>query len=321
MKPDSPLVSYAYESDSYGGFHSPNVACIHGVECPLKPGYAKSLIGPAWFGGPAETSTHYLVGPDDICQGVPENRIAWHCGNGNKCSIALEQCGYAWFSEAEWNTSDGLKQQEHVSALMADVNRRNPLIRLKWLSDVELGYALRNPGTPGGIVTHDQMRRVMGGTTHYDPFNAPNLTISYPLARVISRAVDIRGGKPEPEGIFMALNDQQQADLLRYVTDIAGKVSFLYGNEVIPNGDGILPYSKTAANFNDTRDVKAVVDSIKGVVDWFNQNETIQKEDGSGAYPFTKTAANFNDVRAIADLLEELSVKVTKILESSAPKS
>ena len=198
MQVDSSLVTYAYEASSYNGYHNPNIVCIHDVECPIKNGYARSLIGPAWFGGPAKTSTHYLVGPDDICQGVPENRIAWHCGNGNPRSIAIEQCGYASYSATDWDTSEGLVQQENVSKLLADINQRKPLIRLRTLSDSELRNAWNNPGTPGGITTHDQMRRVFGGTTHYDPWNAPNVGVAYPLQRVIDRAVQIRGGNIDP---------------------------------------------------------------------------------------------------------------------------
>lgn len=198
MQVDSSLVTYAYEASSYGGSHNPNVVVIHDVECPLKRGYARSLIGPAWFGGPAGTSTHYLVGPDDICQGVPENRIAWHCGTGNPRTLAIEQCGYASYSAADWDTPEGLVQQENVSKLLADINRRRPLIRLRTLSDSELLYAWNNPGTPGGVATHNQMSRVIRGTTHYDPFNSPNSSIAYPLQRVVNRAVAIRGGAPDP---------------------------------------------------------------------------------------------------------------------------
>lgn len=226
--PDSSLVSYFYQASSFGGYHDPNVACIHDVEAPLEDGYARSLIGPNWFGGPASTSTHYLVGPDDICQGLSEGRIAWHCGNGNRGSIAIEQCGYARYNLAQWNSPKGLVQQDNVAKLLADINRRRPLIRLRTLSDAELRYALNNPGTPGGIVTHDQMRRAIGGTTHYDPYNAPNAGVAYPLDSVISRAVQYRNGQtPEEDDIV----DQSQFNSLMdgYLSDPANVKKFQFG--------------------------------------------------------------------------------------------
>ena len=194
MQADSSLVNYVYESDSYGGSHTPNIGVIHDVECPLAPGYARSLIGPNWFGGPASTSTHYIVDPVDICQGVPENRIAWHCGTGNPRTIAIEQSGYARFNRGEWTTANGMKQHNLVAKLMADINFRRPLIRLKWLTDGELRTAWNNTGSWGGWATHNQMRRVIGGTTHYDPFNNQDTDQAYPYEMVMALAVKYRGG-------------------------------------------------------------------------------------------------------------------------------
>lgn len=196
MKADSPEVSYVYEASNYGGSHDPNVFCVHSVECPIEDGFARSLIGPNWFGGPAPTSAHYLIGPDDTCQGVPENRVAWHCGNGNRNSIAGEQCGYARYDQAQWNSIKGRAQRTRFARLLADINKRRPLIQLRQLSLSELRYALTHPGTPGGICTHDQMRQAMGGTTHYDPMNSPGAPVAYPLSDLINEAIQIRNGTP-----------------------------------------------------------------------------------------------------------------------------
>lgn len=213
MNIDSSLVTYAYEAASYGGSHSPNIGVLHDVEAPLKAGYAKALIGPDWFGSPkAGTSTHYIVDPVDICQGVPENRIAWHCGIGNRGTIAVEQAGYARNTRADWNTPDGVAQRTNIARLMADINVRRPLIQLRWLTDNELRYAFNNPGTPGGWAHHDQMRRVIGGTTHHDPMNAPDATTAYPLTELMTQAVSIRTGKnpeqPQKDWDEMATPDE-----------------------------------------------------------------------------------------------------------------
>jgi len=236
MIADSSLVNYVYESDSYGGPHNPNIGVLHAVESPLKRGFARSLIGPNWFGGPAPTSTHYNVDPGEICQGVPENRIAWHCGTGNPRSIAVEQAGYARFTRPEWNTPDGVAQRTNIARLMADINVRRPLIRLKWLSDEELRYAFNNPGTPGGWATHDQMRRVIGGTTHYDPMNAPNATTAYPLAELMSQAISIRNGttpdQPQKDWDEMATKDEIRAVVAE---EIARQVTPKIINDVVAN--------------------------------------------------------------------------------------
>ena len=208
MQADSPLVTYVFEASNYGGAQDPNIVCIHDVEAPLEDGYARSLTGPNWFGGPAETSAHYVVGPDDICQGVPENRVAWHCGTGNPRSIAIEQCGYASFTSSDWGTAKGLVQQENVSRLLADINRRRSTIRLRWLSNAELRAAWNNPGSPGGVVVHDQMRATLGGTTHHDPFNGAGQTVAYPLQSVIDRAVQIRDGGTPTDWFDMATKEE-----------------------------------------------------------------------------------------------------------------
>lgn len=197
---DSPVVTYEYWSPNQNGAgQNPNIGVLHDVESPLAPGYAKSLIGPAWFGSTkAGTSTHYIVDPIDICQGVRESVQAWHCGTGNRGSIGVEQAGYARFNRDEWTTSDGLKQRHNVARLMADINSRRPLIRLKWLSDSELRSAFNNPGSPGGWATHNQMSRVIGGTNHYDPMNSAGSDQAYPLSELMNEAVAIRNGSTTP---------------------------------------------------------------------------------------------------------------------------
>lgn len=192
---DSALVTYSYYSPTRGGSQDPNIGVIHSIESPLRPGYAKTLVGPAYFGSSAAgVSIHYLVDPVDTCQGLPETTVGFHVGGGNRGTIGIEQAGYARFSSAEWNTADGQRQMARLSALMADISRRRPKIALRWLSDAQLRGAWGNPGVTGGWVTHDQMRRVIGGTTHYDPWNAPNANTAWPSGSVMANAVAISGG-------------------------------------------------------------------------------------------------------------------------------
>lgn len=194
---DSSLVTYTFWSPNHGGSQNPNFVVIHTIESPLAPGYAKTLCGPAWFGSTKSgTSSTYIIDPVDTCQGVPENTVAWHCGNGNRGSIAIEQSGRAAFNRAQWMTSDGAKQHDRMARLLADINKRRPNIRLQKLTDSELRAAAN--GGPGGITTHDQCRRVLGGTNHHDPWNQENGSMAYPLDYVLDLARTYRGGGKPP---------------------------------------------------------------------------------------------------------------------------
>ena len=62
-----------------------------------------------------EVSFHYAVDDKEVVQGIPENRNAWHCGDGangkgNREGIAIEICysksGGSRFTQAEKNAVD-----------------------------------------------------------------------------------------------------------------------------------------------------------------------------------------------------------------------
>lgn len=70
-----------------------------------------------------EVSFHYAVDDKEVVQGIPENRNAWHCGDGangkgNREGIAIEICysksGGVRFTQAEKNAVD----------LIADILKR-----------------------------------------------------------------------------------------------------------------------------------------------------------------------------------------------------
>ena len=98
--------------------------CCTTSKSPLRAGYARTLQGPAYFGGNAGVSAHYTVDPVDIACGLDEEVIGYHVGGANPGCIGVEQAGYARFTRAEWLTADGRKQQHNVARLMADINRR-----------------------------------------------------------------------------------------------------------------------------------------------------------------------------------------------------
>jgi N-acetylmuramoyl-L-alanine amidase CwlA len=75
------------------------------------------------IGNNQEVSFHYAVDDKEVVQGIPENRNAWHCGDGangkgNREGIAIEICysksGGNRFTQAEKNAVD----------LIADILKR-----------------------------------------------------------------------------------------------------------------------------------------------------------------------------------------------------
>lgn len=164
----------------------PTFGVLHSAETPLAAGYAAAIA--RYFAGGPGTSCHYMVDPRETWGVLDDLLVAWHCGNGNRNSLAVEQAGYARFSLAEWSTPDALAQEERVAAIMRAARDRYG-IGLYWMTDDQLRLA--HAGTiVGGWATHDQCRRVLGGTSHTDPM--PN----YPLDRVMARAIG--GSAPQP---------------------------------------------------------------------------------------------------------------------------
>lgn len=137
---------------------------IHSVEGPLEAGLAESLAR-YYFGTTAcnETSAHAIIGPDLIVEMVPPAWMAWQCGNGNQRGYGMEQTGYARFSRAEWTTPLGMKQLTNV-AWWAAQKCRELGIPARWLTDEQLATKGQK-----GFVTHNDVTRVLGGTTHTDP--------------------------------------------------------------------------------------------------------------------------------------------------------
>jgi hypothetical protein len=216
----SDLVTYSYPGPEFahGGAQPANVNLhvVHDVEAPFTPGMARGLCGPNYFGHGGDpgnpVSIHYLVGPDDICQGTSEEIVAWHVGIGNYGTFGTEQLGFAAMSRAEWLTH--MDQLTNLAKLMTDISRRHPLIRPQWLTDDEVVYAWHNKSTPGGHTTHKQMTRVGLGSDHTDPGDG------WPADVVMSL---VQGVPPSTDWFDMATVDDLRAvvraELAAQVTD------------------------------------------------------------------------------------------------------
>jgi N-acetyl-anhydromuramyl-L-alanine amidase AmpD len=181
----APLVwmpAYSYGSTFSAG--RPLGVVIHSTESDDLPGSAESLMGPNWFGGArAGTSTHKCVDQNSIVEGVKRSTIAWHVGpNGNGLYIGYEFCGRATWTKEQWRTPTNLAMiniaAPHIAADLSFCGA-DP----RWLSLTEVAKGAR------GLLTHNDVKVALGGTTHYDP--GPN----FPYAELLAA---IRGGAPTP---------------------------------------------------------------------------------------------------------------------------
>lgn len=163
----------------------PTFGVLHDAETPLSPGYATSISN--YFSrNTNETSAHFMLGPDLTYQLLDTSLVAWHCGNGNTRSIGVEQAGYAAFTPEQWLTQDGIAQMHRLADLMRDIQAAHG-IGTYFMDDATLLRAYHGE-IVGGWATHDQCRRVLGGTSHTDPM--PN----YPF----SALEQVLGGTPPP---------------------------------------------------------------------------------------------------------------------------
>jgi hypothetical protein len=147
----------------------PTFGVIHTAETPLAAGYAASIA--RYFGRGPGTSCHYMTDPAEAWGVLPDELIAWHVGNGNTNSVGLEQAGYASLPREAWLGADGMAQMTRNAQIMRGARDRYG-IGLHMMTDAELLAAHRRQ-IVGGWATHDQCRRVLGGTTHTDPGNFP----------------------------------------------------------------------------------------------------------------------------------------------------
>lgn len=250
-------VTGTIEAAEYGGswpWGHACILCVHDVESPLAPHYAQSLAEyfarPQSSGGPG-TSAHAIAGPDGLFQMVPYTNMSWNCGpRGNPLTEALEQCGYAEFTAAMWNTPDGLKQQERVAQWLAWRSEQTG-IPLRWATDDDIRRAY-NTGEKVGCCIHWDITHAIGATNHWDTGS------NFPRAQVMARAIEIRSGKAR---FMAALTDAQQTDLYG---DVQVMRKYLEHHEAGEALRLIHDYAQGARD--DARDAKTGVTAVVGAV-------------------------------------------------------
>ncbi|GAB3847297.1 hypothetical protein GCM10029963_28510 [Micromonospora andamanensis] len=120
-----------------------------------------------------KVSSHFYADPKTVVQSLDTKFDAWHAGSttGNRHAISWELTGGNSWSEAYWRTVI-----DRIAPVLADVCREHE-ITPRWLTRDEA-----RDGKTTGFVTHDDMRRFWGGTTHTDP--GPNFPRAYLIAAV-----------------------------------------------------------------------------------------------------------------------------------------
>ncbi|MER7445042.1 peptidoglycan recognition protein family protein [Micromonospora avicenniae] len=115
-----------------------------------------------------KVSSHFYADPKTVIQSLDTKYDAWHAGSstGNKRAIAWELTGTNSWSESYWRTVI-----DRIAPVLADVCRTHGI------TPRFLTAAQAKDGKTTGFVTHDDMRRFWGGTTHTDP--GPNFPRSY----------------------------------------------------------------------------------------------------------------------------------------------
>jgi hypothetical protein len=138
----------------------------------------------------------------------------------------------------------------------------------------------------------DEVQGAVSWLEGYDEMHFEICVTAADLAQVAAILGDATPPPTETDWFDDVTKDEMQAMLDAAIGPLRQQLDFLYRNEVLPD----LPYTKTAANFNDTR-------AIGAQLDFLYRNELLYLDDADqdqGTYPFTKTAANFNDTRAVA---------------------
>lgn len=247
------VVDRFVQAVSHGGaMAKPTLIVIHSAETPLQAGYAKS-IAENWFGKAATTSAHFMVDPVECIRMLSDNVVSYAVGpKANGFTLNIEQAGYAKFSRAEWTTADGLKQIGKVGALVRELSEAHG-IPLRWASDDQIRAAAG--GVLGGVCFHNDIARVLGGTTHTDPM--PN----YPRDLV----QQAWSGTPQEDDMY---GDAQRNEVMTALTQILGNslsTNAAVGNLVVAVLDktsGLV--SRTAVLEGQIAGLTAAVSQLQG---------------------------------------------------------
>lgn len=193
-------------------------------------------------------SSHYYVDGKDLIQSLNTDYKAWHAGSGtgNSYAISYEIVGTNsksrdwWLKNVNWD-----KLAKQIATDMKEFGIKNQHLTIAQMRD----------GKSTGIVTHDDMRRAWGGTTHTDPGS------NFPMDHLIAKVNQYLNGEDEDMdyATFLTYYKKAIADDAVEARDRA--ISWQYAGGGIEAG-------KSALNvFNDiheaVKELKKDVDALK----------------------------------------------------------
>lgn len=174
----------------------------HSAECPLAPGYARSLTN--WSNtSTAQASWHSFVGPDERVRQVPWNLGAWTQGVANQYAIGMECAGYAAYTKAQWLTDLGRAQLENLAHEWTYYWRIEKSlgneIELRWLDTAEVRAVINGNRSISGFCTHGQIEPA----TRWDPGpNFPFVELMNRIKQLVGAAPAVPAKPPAPKELF-----------------------------------------------------------------------------------------------------------------------
>lgn len=140
------------------GHPDDEIYVLHTVECPLAPGYARSLTRWGISSAPS-TSWTVTIGPDEAVGFVPADRAAWHATWINRYARAgLEHTAYAAFGREQWLTPAGVAMLTNSAKWLVTVARISPAA-IRMVTDAEVArITAPGRGPIKGFVLHSQVQ-------------------------------------------------------------------------------------------------------------------------------------------------------------------
>jgi len=134
----------------------------------------------AWFRNPAapNASSHVGIDDDDTALYVPYEFSAWTAASANPVADQAELAAFAAWTPAEWDAHAGLIERTAQWVAERAKARGIPLVRLRD----------QQTKTGTGVCMHVDITRGWGVGTHTD------CGASFPIDRIIARAIQINGG-------------------------------------------------------------------------------------------------------------------------------
>lgn len=200
----SSVIDVGYTGSPYkdsGPLTSIQLWIVHTIECPLAPGYAKSMAN--WGKtSSVQASWHDTIGPELVCKFIPYSLRAWHATRANPISLGFEQTGYAAYTRERWLQPDGMAVIDRLAKRIVDSGIPKEAVRL--LTSTEAQAARDGNKSIKGICGH----------VHVQPADRTDPGAGYPWDVLLD---SIRKYHPAfattTGGFLMALTDKQQTDL------------------------------------------------------------------------------------------------------------